>query len=627
MPEVRRLAWPTVAAAAGLALLSAVTAAAATLGGVAAQELGAARAHTRAVTGVSLDWTPLPSGTGWAAAGVTLTTNPGESFLEGDLIKLGIGRDGRNACELAATLDRAGTSLSFDGSSFSGPCQRVPFDELTSIAVSITGHGRASTFTGRLGEVRGTLASFAGTVVDPTRSLRAESVTGTIGGVSHVTGLLVDLTAAGLSPAQLVGTRVRVRLDDPDSSTAFEYSGTISQQATEPVRVTSGSGTAAARITIDPVALADRAGTARVRTADVTRFSVILYAPQQLGAGTPDGPGRYAVSTVAGTVDHPAGSSPATALDPVGLDPRLTYQYPASTNFDGNTLAFCHNFTVTNTSREPVNWTLTFDTSLAPLWGLNPTASGAFSSAWGWETVSYDPASRLWTIRGLSWNRTLQPGATIGSLGYCAQNVPVPPVDPATFSPRLEVLPKSNQNSVHLRLTVTSTSQWNVPWQFTVDLADHVCAAGLQGAQLQWNPGIEVVGLGGTRYTLRGRSGANLRFVALSRPITLDPVLVYSPTGGQYLPCGTAAQPAVERPAAIPETVAEALPSPEAEPEPSATAVQPDRSQADQPDASSPEPSLPSVADDPASALPQARQTAAAATPVPVITASTSTDG
>jgi hypothetical protein len=545
-----------------VALAGVFSSSAATLGGVASGALGAARATTQRITGIGIDWTPIASGSEWTADAVTLTTDPGESFQAGDRIRLTIDRRDSPTCEPTATAT-SGAVVGIGRSALADACGRVAFSDIDSIAVSITGYGLAASFTGSLGDVHGTLAAFGGTVVDPDRTLSAKIGTGRVNGVSYLDDITVNVSAPGLSAADLAGGRLIARFHHTDTQAVFESSGTISLNGSAPIHVDSAAdGSAVITVTVDPI-----------RLAEVNRFSVVLSTPQHLGAERQGSAGDHAISTTAGSIGDGSddgespGSPVSTALEPIGLDTRLGYQYTEPVNFDGGSLGFCHSFSVTNTSTEPVDWTLTFDTSLVPLWGFDPTAPNAFSSAWNWETVSYDAATHRWTIRGVGGTRVAQPGATVGSMGYCVQNVPTPPVDPAGFGTAVAVSASSHAYWVQLSLSVTSPSHWNLPWEVTIDLADYVCPAGLQGASLQWHSGIQVTKLDATRYTLRGAAGSNTRFVSASRPVSISPLLGYGPTGGQYkLPCGGAARMVVQS-ETPPEAPSVAEPTP-AEPTP-----------------------------------------------------------
>ncbi|MEA5053020.1 MAG: hypothetical protein VB093_06195 [Propionicimonas sp.] len=549
MRNPRRLATLAVAGLGVLALAGVVTSSAATLGGALPAELGTATAQTQRITGATLDWAPVRSGADWTADDVTITTDPGQSFLADDLVKLTIDQGDDGSCQVSTAVTKAATAVTVGSSALRDACGTVAFDQIGSIALSITGDDLAATFTGSLGEVRGSLAAFTGALVDPDTSLRGSTSSATVDGVSYLTQLVVEVTSDELAPADLVGTRVLASLSSSSDGTSLDYAGTISLDSSAPVRVGAATGgTAAATVTLDLSALADQAGTARPRAAAVDHFAVVLSSPQHLGASLAGAAGDYAIAMAAGSIDSgsssdgDSGSTVSSALDPVSLDNRLTYQYSsATTNFDNNSLAFCHSFSVTNTSSTAIDWTLTFNTSYVPLWGFDPTASGAFSSAWNWETVSYDSTTHLWTIRGTGQLRTLQPGATLNSFGFCVNNVPTPPVDPTTFSSALSLNGSSSQWYAALDLQVTSTSHWNVPWEITVDLGDYLCPAGLTDRQLTWSGGVEVASSQGTVYTLRGRVGQNTRFVADGRPVKIRTLVSYTPAGGRYLlPCSSA---------------------------------------------------------------------------------------
>lgn len=546
-PSPRRGPGLALAGLGMLVLTSMVPASAATLGSAAADSLSSARASAQRLTGVQLDWTPVFVGTDWRVGGLSVAADPGQTFLAGDALKVALGRSSDTACEVTKTLSADTTTVDLDDL-LQDDCQSTGFDEIDSVAVVVTGDDLAASFTSGLGEVRGTLSSFAGAVVNPNRTLRADVQT-SLDSSPYLGDIEVEVTEEGLTAARLAGSRVIAILQNPDTKATFEYSGVISLQKSDPIHVTSHEGSTVHTITVDPTALAGQAGKPRVKTAEVSRFTVIVYGPQHLGAAYDGAVGAYAVSTVEGTID--AGSPPeattGTALDPIGLDRRLSYQYPPASNFDSSTLSYCHSFTLSNTSDEPVDWTLTFNTSQRPLWGLDPTVSGAFSSAWNWETVSYDAVTHLWTIRGVGWNRTLQPNQTLSGMGYCVQNVPVPPVDPAAFTYSVSVNPASRADWTSLSLTVTTPSAWNLPWEVTLDLADYVCPAGLEGRSLQWHGDLVVTPVHGTVYRLRGRTGSYTRFVAAGRPLTIGSMLGYSPANGSFaLPCGSAAGSAAE---------------------------------------------------------------------------------
>lgn len=565
MPKLRRSAAVVAAALGVLGLISLPVSAATTTGGVTAGALAATRGQTQRINGVQLDWTPVAVKSVWTVGGLTVTTDPGESFAAGDQVKVTLVRSS-SSCEFSATAAAAGTKVSLSQSAITTACGQVGFDSVRSVALSVTGNGLATSFTGNLGNLRGTLASFGGAVVNPQLTLKANAATTVASGVAYVGTVTVTVTGGSVTASSLAGTQALVQFYGSDTGKLFQYSGTISLDSSAAIRA-SGSGTAVT-VSIDTAALA---GTTRPKTSDVDSFSVAFNSPQHVGASVTGSAGAYAVSLVTGTIETPAPTA-KWAVDAVNLDGRLSYQYSESeTNENNSSLSFCHTFTVTNTSSSAVDWRVTFDTSLPPLWGFNPL-SGGFRSAWGWDTVSYNATTHLWTIGGPSWARSLQSRQSV-TAGYCVDNVPVPAVNPTTFSYDLRPNSVSSNWFVSLDLAVTSTSRWNVPWEITVDLADYVCAAGLQGRTVMWAPTVQVLSGRGSVYTLRGVTGWNSRYVSTPKPLSLSSVATYSPANGQY---GSTCQTRVSRTVAVaatpaPSPSATAAPSPSAMPTPTAT--------------------------------------------------------
>lgn len=106
-------------------------------------------------------------------------------------------------------------------------------------------------------------------------------------------------------------------------------------------------------------------------------------------------------------------SGPATALEPIDLDSRFTFWTPSTA--DGQT---CYTFTLTNNTSQLLQWTIDFDTSKAPLNGLDPRTSGAFATTWGFTTRSFDPVTHLWVISGSGLSTYVLPGWVVTG-GYC----------------------------------------------------------------------------------------------------------------------------------------------------------------------------------------------------------------
>jgi hypothetical protein len=288
-----------------------------------------------------------------------------------------------------------------------------------------------------------------------------------------------------------------------------------------------------------------RRGRRTWRTAVVVFLTVFLGGLGLAGAAalwSQSGAVSATVTTGTWGPDGEGGSgTPATdGTQPIGLDRRLAYSEPSgSFRYDGPTgLGFCHDFQITNTSHEPVMWSVTFDTSKGPYWGLNPTTvkangTGTLRSFWGGVTTGYDPATGHWTIGGVNHNRTIAAGAS-ATVGYCA-NPAMPAVDPATFEvPRISVDPGSNPYGVALRVQVTSDLKFQLPWEVEVDLADYVCAPTLPNKITAEN--AELTRISGTRYLLSG-TGHYTRLVGNGHSQNFV-FARYSP-GGQPFQLGT----------------------------------------------------------------------------------------
>lgn len=506
-----------------LALAGAVQADAATLGGATGHALGAATAATARIPAVTLQWSGAPSAAGWIVDGVRVTSE-GAPFAAGDAVELTVapaaGRAGA-PCEVRTAPAAETAAVRFDAGAFAA-CGALPYDALGRVAVAISGE-RAAAGASSLGAVRAALTSYSGGLRSTARTLepRAESVTE--GGVSFLAR--ISFTVRGATADDLVGERLDVALLGADGAVRDRIGGVVSSAADAPVRVVTGGD--APVVVVD--ARAGRAPAEWPRTADVARFSALLAAPQRLGASASPPP----VSLAAGVVERPA-PRPGSALDAVDPDPRLAYAYPTDGNYT-NGLAFCHTFTVRNTSSQAVRWQLAFDTSLPPLWGLDPTRSGALASQWGFRTRGYDPATHLWTIEGTPGNAVIPPGQSVSGLGYCAEDVPQPPVDPTSFTTSISLVPGGTDNHVQLRIQVRSDRRWNVPWEVTVDLADHVCAASLTGRTVTFSR-VQATPVPGssTAYVLRGTAG-DTQYVSASQP--RDVVFAsYAPGGPGWAP-------------------------------------------------------------------------------------------
>jgi hypothetical protein len=505
-----------------IVLAGTVSASAATLGGASAHALGAATAATSRVPAVALEWAGTPSGSTWNVDSV-LVRSEGAPFAAGDTVKLVVApAAGSTArpCEVRTTPAAATAAVTFTASAFAA-CGALPFDRMGTAAVAVSGV-QAAVAASTVGDVRGALTSYAGELRNSARTLVTGVETVAEGGVSYISRITVAVTR-GATAADLVGERIDLALLTANGVVRTRVGGVVSGAADTAVRILSGASSPT--IAIDP-----RAGRAKAdwpRPGDVTALSALLVETQRLGATASAPPVTLGSGVVA--------AAPGSALEAISLDTRLAYDYTPEGNHR-NELTFCHTFTVTNTSSAAVTWRLTFDTSLPPLWGMDPRASGALSSKWGLATVSYAASTHRWTIGGESHNAVLAPGE-VASAGYCAGEVPEPPVDPSGYTAQVSLAAGGTNDHVQVQVSLRSERIWNEPWQLTVDLADYVCASSLAGKTVTFDR-VEATRVAGsaTKYVIRG-TGGDTRYVSASHP--RDFVFAsYSPGGaGWAKPC------------------------------------------------------------------------------------------
>ncbi|GAA1724650.1 hypothetical protein [Microbacterium paludicola] len=511
-----------------IVLVGAVNASAATLGGASAHSLGAASTANARASGVTIDWTGTPSGAAWNVDGATVRAEGG-SFAAGDTVKLTVapaaGHTGA-PCEVRTTPAAASATVAFPAAAFAA-CGVLRFDRLGTVAVAVSG-AQVAVAASRVGDVRSALTAHSGPVLNADRALVARTEAVVDGGVSYVGRIAVDVTR-GATVEDLVGERLDVALLGPDGTVRARVGGVISAAADAPVRVTMEAGSAIPTVVIDPRANLPRASWQR--SGDVASVSGLLLAPQRIG----EAPSPAPASLVSANA-QPATPPVRYAIEAVALDPRLTYTYTTPAN-DRNSLSYCHTFSVTNTSAQPVTWQVVFDTSLPPLWGMDPTKAGAIGSQWGYVTKSYVAATHLWTIAGSGANAVLQPGQTLSGMGYCAADVPQPPVDPSGFTTAVSVVAGATDYHVQLRVSVRSDRIYNAPWEITVDLADYVCAASLTGKAITFSR-VQATPVAGsrTKYVIRGLAN-DTQYVSASH--SRDFVFAsYSPGGpGWAKPC------------------------------------------------------------------------------------------
>ncbi|MCH8564050.1 hypothetical protein LTI14_12605 [Nesterenkonia sp. YGD6] len=224
----------------------------------------------------------------------------------------------------------------------------------------------------------------------------------------------------------------------------------------------------------------------------------------------------------------------------------LTFQTTSVTPLGGRTLDFCHDSTISNSSEEPVEWELEFDTSQAPLWGWTPYATSGEprfqtqgNPRQGAFTGDFDTTSSIWSIRGQdfrsdarqSWlgdTRTIEPGADM-ALRFCTlrDSVPYPEVDTALFTWDL-----SNDGgwSLGISADVQTPVETYIPWAITIDLSQIVCPEFLDDATLRWQGG-EVTALddSGHRFSYRLSQNDEFDLIRADAPVQRGIVRVQLP--------------------------------------------------------------------------------------------------
>lgn len=520
---VRSLRTVAIAAISAIALSTVVISSAAGLGGLRTQNLGGAAASVSTLDGVTLTWSPQWRSDHWRVGSVELTADSDRGFLAGDQVRLTIA--GTDVCEVVADLEAATTTVALASGDLTAACQSLPtLTSATSAALTVTGVD-GSTRVSDIGDLTGSIAGFAGAV---TTTATATAATGN----RVITSIIVDVP--GRSPAALAGAAVTI------ATTGSPAVTTVVSTA-----VAHGDGT---RVTLD---MTDQAWA----TTAARQIDVAISAPQRLGSAAavvlartttsaetptnPGGPGDNEPGSGGETGDNPGSTMPpatgGNGLQPTKVSPGISYSYRTPwTGAQTNNLTFCHEFTVTNTtSRTLGDWTVTFDTRLAPMWGMNPTAGTVSLS--NIETRSYDRTGGAWTVGGSNdWARTLQAGES-RTVQFCATSVPTPTVDPGLYDVQVSVV-AHNDNYVTFRVRVTSTSEFYVPWRAEVDLAGMVCGASLTGKPATFSQ-VTATPIAGstTAYLLQGTAG-DTQLVSASH--SRDFIFAsYSPGPG-WQPCG-----------------------------------------------------------------------------------------
>lgn len=492
-------------------LIGPTSGSAAGLGGLTVETLGGQTATVRGSTGLTLGYAPRDVRGAWVLDTLSVAADSGQRFAAGTRIRFMVTQQDGSRCQAGVTIAAPTAIAVVPGGGFGcTPSTPLIVDHMRTVMVALTDpHGTTIRDQGNLGGLTGTLTTFT-RQVNSNHMMQADFTAGTSGGVPIYQEARISV-ATGVTRAALTGAQVRLSVTGSQGAT-FNVGGTVSGNLADPVHLDPQ-----AAVPTIIVNLADR----RLGVDRAATYRLILTMPQHLGQGA--SPVTYAVDTAGGALS--ANLAPSTALQAVHLDSQLAYAYPPGEQDYTNTMSYCHTFTVRNTSRGPVGWRLTFNTSLPPLWGADPTAKGVITSQWGFTTSGYDSGSHLWTIQGTS----LASGATVNA-GYCA-SPPTPPLDPSLYTVRISLDPASSRWWVTLHIHVTSTSVWNVPWQAAVDLADYVCPASLKGLSFSRVTGTPVVG-SPTKYLIAGTSG-DTQFVSSGQSRDFN-FASYGPNGAPW---------------------------------------------------------------------------------------------
>ena len=494
----------------------------------AAVDVGAADRPTGNITATQLDWNPSSVEASLYPRRVRLTAAANESFHRHDEVAVTAIGPGSDTCTATATVTREGARAVDVTFSACG----VPLWDLEGVAVDVSGPGGATALRSDVRKSEGNLASFAGDVVWPGTNMTPSYTTAELSGTDSLATLRLEVRDATVE--QLLGNRFMAVLTT-DQKQPTSYSRSIGTKTdNQGIWVELDPKDAVPTVVADLSVLAGRAP----RVADVAQYQLVVLQPQRLGAEQTK-LNEYAIATASGQVEGGGtGADVVSALEPVGMDDRLTFTV-VDFEQQNSKLAFCFSFRVTNTSTVPVDWELAFDTTKQPLWGMDPTAGRTVGGVgmkefWGGRTSLFDSATGLWTIAGQSDNKTIAPSAGGESnhvdVGYCAEP-PVPPMNRDAFAaPKISVESGSDKSNVELRIQVSSMSQFLVPWEEEIDLADHVCASTLPDT-ITAERAI-LTHIDGTRYLVKGKD-ADTMFVSSTH--SQDFVFAhYNPVGNPF---------------------------------------------------------------------------------------------
>lgn len=522
MPRTVRRRRRTAAALAILAVLAmsaSVIASAASLGGLRTQGLGAASSEAQTMHAVTLEWAPVWAEHAWRVGSLGLSADPARGFLAGDEVKVTIARQGTTPCEVRTDVGTNAPSLSVPAQRFAEVCGTpLAYADIDGVAISVVGQDGETVVTS-VGELTGSLAGFAGSVLHAGRSLAL------VHGPAMPRGPVGELEfrVDGADADDLAGGTVALAFD----GTAGPAYTVTQQPGAEAWVRNDGPGGALLTVRADWVLLTDM------------DLSAVLTSRQQLTGAASTGAvtmASWLLQPSGGPVEEPPPAPVGSALEAVRLSDGIMYRYNEPwSGWQTNVLTYCHSFTITNEgSSRLTDWWVQFDSTLPPLWGADPLEPGTIEYS-NIETRDYDRQTGLWTISGSSdWARTLDPGQA-RTYQYCARSVPTPEPDPSRFDTEVRVV-SGNDWHVTFQIDVTSSSPYYVPWSVEVDLAEFVCADSLRGRTIQFSQ-VRATPVPGssTRYVIAGNTqNTHLVSSAHSRSFTFAN---YSPGPGWQLPC------------------------------------------------------------------------------------------
>jgi type IV pilus assembly protein PilA len=187
-----------------------------------------------------------------------------------------------------------------------------------------------------------------------------------------------------------------------------------------------------------------------------------------------------------------------------------------------NLLSFCYSVAVTTPDPNNVNWQYKIDLNAAPFWGSDPSQ---FGSTYNYYQQSL--TGGVWTVSGTpgGWNQYVS-ASQPRSFGFCDNNVPTPPINPAWFT--TTVTPSSGNGNYYacVDVSTTSTSVYPIPWATTVDL--HNYFKSINGSQVALT-NLTAVSLGNYSYKLSGATWNN--YVSTINPQLYSAAVCYYPNG------------------------------------------------------------------------------------------------